>query len=331
VVTNFLRDQLDRYGELESVVEKVGRGLGDVPSAGFVILNADDPSVADLAKRLQVRSVFYGLDDPACAGTGGGAVTDARHCRTCGGTLHYETVYFAHFGLYHCPRCHKRRPHPEVSVTRRESLGPGGSYLEFMTPVGQFATSLNIPGLYNVYNALAAVACAVTMGIDVDTAARAPASSMSSFGRMEPVAVGDRTLVLALIKNPAGANEVLRTVMEGEGERHLLIAINDLTADGTDVSWLWDVDFEQLSGVAHRLPLILVSGQRAEDMAVRLKYAGLPSAAIVVENRLERAVALALPRVPPGKTLYVLPTYTAMLELRHLLNNLGYGRRFWEA
>lgn len=330
VITNFFRDQLDRYGELELMVAKVSRGLEEVSCAGFVVLNADDPAVAGLAPQLAARPVFYGLDDPTCAGVGEGEVSDVRRCRACGGQLQYETLYFAHLGLYFCPHCGQERPRPEVRVTRRESHGPGGSYLEFAAPAGGLGARLALPGLYNVYNALAAVTCALTMGVDVGTVTWALANSVSSFGRMEPVEVGSRTLVLALIKNPAGCNEVLRTVLEGAGDRYLLIAVNDLTADGTDVSWLWDVDFEQLAEAAHRLPLVVASGRRGEDMAVRLKYAGLSPTAIVVENRLEVAVRLALERVPDGGTLHVLPTYTAMLELRRVLNDRGYGRRFWE-
>lgn len=330
VVTNFFRDQLDRYGELELMAAKVGRGLEEVSREGFVVLNADDPAVAGLARQLTARPVFYGLDDPTCAGAGAEEVSDARRCRACGGPLQYETFYFAHLGLYYCPHCGQERPRPEVRVTRRESHGPGGSYLEFSSPDGELSARLALPGLYNAYNALAAVACALTMGVNAGTVAWALANSASSFGRMEPVAVGDRTLVLALIKNPAGCNEVLRTVLEGAGDRYLLIAINDLTADGTDVSWLWDVDFEQLAGETHRLMLVVASGRRGEDMAVRLKYAGLPPSSIVVENQLADAVQLALEKVPEGGTLHVLPTYTAMLELRRVLNDRGYGRRFWE-
>ncbi|MEW6524507.1 MAG: Mur ligase family protein [Bacillota bacterium] len=330
VVTNFFRDQLDRYGELEYTVTVVCRGLEAVSRDGFVVLNADDPAVAGLASRLPTRPVFYGLDDPSCAGTGEGAVADARRCRACGGDFSYEVFYFAHLGLYFCPQCGERRPRPDIRVTRRDGLGPVGSYLEFDTPGGAFAARLPIPGLYNAYNALAAVACALTMGIPAHTVAHALESSVSSFGRMEQLAIGDRTVFLALIKNPAGCNEVLRTIMEGAGERHLLIAINDNTADGTDVSWLWDAGFELLAGAAHRLPLVLTAGIRAEDMAVRLKYAGLPSGSILVENDLKAAVRLGLERIPAGGILYVLPTYTAMLDLRRVLNDMGYGRRFWE-
>ncbi|HAI20537.1 MAG TPA: DUF1727 domain-containing protein [Clostridiales bacterium UBA8153] len=330
VVTNFFRDQLDRYGELEAMVTKVGSGLAEVSHQGFVVLNADDPAVAGLAQQLAARPVFYGLDDPACAGVGAGEVSDARRCRACGGRLQYKVFYFAHLGLYYCPHCGAERPRPGITVTRRESLGPGGSRLEFAAPSGGLGASLALPGLYNAYNALAAVACALTMGVAADTVAWALANSASSFGRMEPVVVGGRTVILALIKNPAGCNEVLRTILEGTGDRYLLIAINDLTADGTDVSWLWDVEFEELADMAHRLPLVVASGRRGEDMAVRLKYAGLSPAAIVVENRLGDAVQLALEQVPEGGTLHVLPTYTAMLELRRILNDRGYGRRFWE-
>jgi UDP-N-acetylmuramyl tripeptide synthase len=330
LATNFFRDQLDRYGELERTVDLVGRGLREVRPDGFVVLNADDPFVASLAHGLERPVVFYGLDDPASATVDTHASADARRCLACDRWFQYEVFYFAHLGVYHCPHCGVRRPEPQVRLVRRTGLGTSGSDLEFRGPAGGFRAHLPVPGLYNAYNALAAVACALTMGVPPATVVTALEDSRSSFGRMEAITIGERTAFLCLIKNPAGCNEVLRTVLESGGERHLLIAINDNLADGTDVSWLWDADFEQLGQSADRLRLVLAAGIRAGDMAVRLKYAGVPVERISVEPDLAAAVRLGLARLPAGGVLYVLPTYTAMLELRRVLNDMGYGRRFWE-
>jgi UDP-N-acetylmuramyl tripeptide synthase len=149
----------------------------------------------------------------------------------------------------------------------------------------------------------------------------------AAFGRLERVSVEGRLLYLALVKNPVGFTEVLRTIASGEVSANLLILINDLFADGTDVSWLWDVDVEQLAGRTH---LAVCSGLRAEDMAVRMKYAGVDPKRIVVEEDVRSALEMALARTDHGETVYVLPTYTAMLHVRDVLRRAGYVSEFWE-
>jgi UDP-N-acetylmuramyl tripeptide synthase len=236
-------------------------------------------------------------------------------------------VFYGHLGHYACTRCEFARPTPAVCATTVELLGDEGSNLTLATPDGVIRARLHLPGLYNVYNALAAVAACITMGIRRDTIARGLETFTAAFGRLERIQVEDRQLFLALVKNPVGFTEVLRTVLASEGRRTLLIAINDLFADGTDVSWLWDVEFERL---ADRVNLVVCSGLRAEDMAVRLKYAGVEPARIKVERDPRRAIELALNAAEPNETVYVLPTYTAMLAVREILRQTGYVRGFWE-
>jgi UDP-N-acetylmuramyl tripeptide synthase len=214
-----------------------------------------------------------------------------------------------------------------VTATTVELLGDEGSNLTISTPDGVMRAQLRLPGLYNVYNALAAVAVSVSLGVRRDTIARGLETFTAAFGRLERIQVEDRQLFLALVKNPVGFTEVLRTILTQPGRRTLLIAINDLFADGTDVSWLWDVEFERLRD---RVNVAVCTGLRAEDMAVRLKYAGVEPERIRIDSDPRRAMELALAAAEPTETVYALPTYTAMLALREILRQTGYVRGFWE-
>src|SRR5207302_11017393 len=226
-------------------------------------------------------------------------------------------------GHYHCSNCDFTRPTPGVAATAVELLGDEGSNLTLSTPDGVMRARLRLPGLYNVYNALAAVAVSISLGVRRETIARGLETFTAAFGRLERIQVEDRELFLALVKNPVGFTEVLRTILAAPGRRTLLIAINDQFADGTDVSWLWDVEFERLQD---RVNVAICTGLRAEDMAVRLKYAGVESERIRVETDLRRALELGLAAAEPNETVYVLPTYTAMLAMREILQRTGYVR-----
>lgn len=328
LVTNFFRDQLDRYGELTQTVDHVRRALAAVRAGGALVLNADDPLAASLAPE-EPAALFYGIEAEGVGGSGAGAA-DARHCLRCGSPFQYERSYYAHLGRYRCPRCGLRRPPPAVKLVAFEPLSGRGSRVVLRTRESEFAVRLSVPGVYNAYNALAAAAAGVALGFSAAQIAAGLQSFRSSFGRMEPIAIGEREVLLALVKNPAGFDAVLRTVLDGPGQKRLLIAINDNYADGTDVSWLWDVDFEHVAAAGADLAAVICSGIRAEDMAVRLKYAGVPEAKLKVENDLRRALELGLAITPPGEALYLLPTYTAMLEARDVMARLGYVAPFWE-
>jgi UDP-N-acetylmuramyl tripeptide synthase len=214
-----------------------------------------------------------------------------------------------------------------VNASKVELLGDDGTRVSFATPGGDVRATVKLPGLYNVYNALAATAATTAMGVRRDAVERGIESFTAAFGRLERVTVEDRQLFLALVKNPVGFTEVLRTILSQPGKRTLLFAINDLFADGTDISWLWDVELERLQD---RVNTAVTSGLRAEDMAVRLKYAGVAPEKIRVESDLKRAIELALRAAEPGETIYVLPTYTAMLRVRDVLRQTGYVKGFWE-
>jgi UDP-N-acetylmuramyl tripeptide synthase len=197
-----------------------------------------------------------------------------------------------------------------------------------VTPEGTSRVELGVPGLYNVYNALAAAALARALGASLEEVHAGLQGFSAAFGRFERIAIGERSLLVLLIKNPAGANEVVRTLLSGTPPRLLLVALNDEIADGRDVSWIWDVDFEPLLGGLERL---IASGERAAELALRFKYAGLPAEAIEVVPSLEEALDRGLELTPPGAELIALPTYTAMLGLRDLVARRGFVKPYWEA
>jgi UDP-N-acetylmuramyl tripeptide synthase len=324
---NIFRDQLDRYGEVHFVANLWRAAARLLPAESTVLLNADDPLVASIADDLAATTITYGLEDGS-VGTGRlPHAADARLCPRCGSALDYSVAYYGHLGWYSCRRGDFRRPSPVVRATSVELLGDEGSNLTLQTPLGIVRGRLHLPGLYNVYNALAAVAACTALGVRPDPIARGLDSFTAAFGRIERIRVEDRQVFMALVKNPVGFTEVLRTILAGPTRRTLMIAINDLFADGTDVSWLWDVEFELLED---QVNLVVCSGIRAEDMAVRLKYAGVEPSRIRVENDLRRGLERALAAAEPNETVYLLPTYTAMLAVRDLLRQTGYVRGFWE-
>jgi len=336
-VLNLFRDQLDRYGELAYTAKVVASAFPDLPSGGTVVLNADDPLVASLGRGAK-RPIYFGVEDPVLDTGTLQHIADSKDCPICGTALRYEAVYFGHVGVYRCPNCSFARPEPAYRATHIRMDGPRGTNFLLTTPEGEYEARVSLPGLYNVYNALAATAVAGESGVRMEMVLQGLKEFGGAFGRVERVRAGDKEVFLLLIKNPVGFNEILRTFVASPADeagatnaKHVLIAINDNHADGRDVSWLWDVDFEMLAGArtdGEAVPRFSVSGIRAEDMAVRLKYAELPVAG-VVSNRKE-ALLGALEATPPGETLYVLPTYTAMLELRQVLSDLGYTHPFWE-
>lgn len=327
LLTNIFRDQLDRYGEVHFVADLWEKAIKHLPADTTLVLNADDPLVATLGRGQLDGAIYFGVGDASVGSGESPHASDARICPACGTAFAYAVHFYGHLGQYACPTCGLARPAATVEATSVTLRGIRGSEVVFRTPLGEIRTTLSMPGLYNVYNALAATAVCLSMGLPLATIQAGLESFTAAFGRLERVQMGDRELFLALVKNPVGFGEVLRTILSDEQERTLLIAINDNFADSTDISWLWDVDFERLEG--HVKTAVCV-GTRAEDMAVRLKYANVPQDRILVEADPRRAVTLALERSAPGETIYVLPTYTAMLELREVLRQGGHVTGFWQ-
>jgi UDP-N-acetylmuramyl tripeptide synthase len=315
VLGNLFRDQLDRYGELEAIAERwqaVTDGLEGRP-----VLNADDPLVADLGRK-RPDALFFGVQDDGVALAEMQHASDAKHCRRCGAPYVYDAHYLGHLGRYHCERCGARRPEPSVVASGVRFEGIAGTAFTLRLDCEERAVRLPLPGLYNVYNALAAAALGTAFGAGPDDVVAGLESTRAAFGRAETVQIEGRELSILLVKNPAGANEVLRTLALEDGEHDVLAVLNDNIADGRDVSWVWDADFELLAGSVRRATC---SGTRAAEMGLRLKYAGVPPERIAVRPDLVAGLDEAL----SGATgrLFALPTYTAMLALREILVRRG--------
>ena len=323
--TNLFRDQLDRYGEVEHVASLWREVVQALPETATLVLNADDPSVASLAEAAKGDVLFYGLEDVSCRLERLEHAADARWCSACGAELSYAAVFYGHLGHWRCQDCGASRPALAVACRRLES-GLEGLNVALSLPEGEVAASLPLMGLYNAYNALAAAAAAVALGVKAEQIDKGMGSFTAGFGRQERLTVEGRQVQVILAKNPAGLNQVLRTITADGSQKELLLFLNDNIADGRDVSWIWDVDFELLAGVTRSLT---VSGTRAWDMALRLKYAGMDSLSRV-EPDASQALQQALRETPGEATLYVIPTYTAMLELRGLLARWGGRSALWQ-
>ncbi|HVC34512.1 MAG TPA: MurT ligase domain-containing protein [Chloroflexota bacterium] len=327
VLTNLFRDQLDRYGEIDFVAGLWRTALQQLPPETTVVLNADDPGIAALGRGIRARTVYFGLDTRESGDAPVGHAADSKNCPLCATPLRYDTVRYAHVGTYHCPTGDFERPPLDLAVTAVSLNGVDSSDVDVAASFGTRRWRFRLPGLYNVYNLLAAVSGALALDVPIDAIDAGVVGFSAAFGRLERITIGGRTLFVVLIKNPVGFTEVLRTILQEPGPKHLAIAINDNLADGTDVSWLWDADVEVLAGRCER---VLVGGTRAGDMAVRLKYAGTPTNRVHQVGSAEQLVDDGLAGLPEGGTLYILPTYTAMIELRTLLSRRGYASYFWE-
>jgi UDP-N-acetylmuramyl tripeptide synthase len=323
---NLFRDQLDRYGELEQIAERWRAAVAELPAATVLAANADDPQVGDLAAS-RPGSVTFGIDDPAQARPMLQHASDSKYCLRCGTPYVYAAAYVGHLGDYRCPACGHARPPLDVAARAIELHGLEAVSFDLVTPEGSRRVRLGLPGLYNVYNALAAASLARALDATLDEIAGGLESAPPAFGRAERIDIGSRRLLLLLIKNPAGANEVVRTVVAAEAPRLAVVALNDAIADGRDVSWIWDVDFEPLLECLER---VVVSGGRAAELALRFTYAGFPADAVEIVPNLAAALDRGLELTPEGGELTVLPTYTAMLELRRIVADRGHARHYWE-
>ena len=294
-------------------------------------LNADDPLIADLGRDRELRRrpgvTYFGIEDTSQALPELQHAHDAKHCRRCGAPYVYDRAFVGHLGHYTCPNCDADRPAPDVAATEIELHGISGSRVHVTTPEGDLDLELPLPGLYNVYNALAALTAGLRSGVSLERVREGLESMRAVFGRVETIEVSGKPVSILLIKNPAGANEVLRTLRleSTDGGIDLWLALNDRIADGRDVSWIWDADFELLADGVRR---VICAGTRAPEMALRLKYAGWPEDSIEVIEPIESSLDEAVSAAPAR--LFALPTYTALLELRTLLAHRGLAADFWE-
>ncbi|GAC1349675.1 MAG: MurT ligase domain-containing protein [Ktedonobacteraceae bacterium] len=382
VFTNLFRDQLDRYGEVDSVAARWQQAVKTLSSDTILVLNADDPVTANLGDGFAGQVLYFGIDDPSLDlamqqdAPERHQVIDTRTCPRCGGDYTYEIRFFSHMGHYRCTNCGQQRPQPNLRAVTVQS----GDFDRMRISIASSISSttpqqeivIPLPGLYNIYNALAAATVAQALGIGWEPIVTGIEQFKPIFGRGERIQIEGRTLRLLLAKNPTGLNEVLRTLF-GEGtQRHVLFVLNDNIADGRDISWIWDVDFEQAVGQSRTL---VVAGSRALDLALRLKYAGVAQhdmttvttaplratkrsttlrnrnkratknrTMMVTEETPEQASSTSLPRhygiaealdvavrlTPAGETLFVVPTYTGLLEIQRELERRGLTPHYWE-
>jgi UDP-N-acetylmuramyl tripeptide synthase len=328
LVTNLFRDQMDRYFELDQLARRIGDAIAKLDPRVTVVLNADDPIVAWFGQRHRGPQVYFGVDDPMVGGRVPQVISDATRCPRCGAPLRYERVVLAHEGDWSCASCGLTRPPRDVSATR-VALTPVSSEIQLRTAVPSAFDPVRVPvaGLYNAYNALAALAVARALDIALPTAALALANFRPAFGRLEQVTVDGRELRLILVKNPAGFNAAIGALLETERRPRLLAALNDRDADGRDVSWIWDADFETLAPTVEHA---VVTGIRSRDLANRLKYAGVARERIEVVDLWGSAIDRAIGAAPHDGEVVVLATYTAMLALRGELARRGHVAQFWE-
>jgi UDP-N-acetylmuramyl tripeptide synthase len=324
LLCNLFRDQLDRYGELELVAARWREAVASLPDAQLVV-NGDDPQVGDLG-RDRAGSLTFGIDDPRHARHELQHAADSKYCLRCGTPYRYAAAYVGHLGDYACPNCGHARPPLDVIAREIELRGLDGSSFTLASPSGEARVELSLPGLYNVYNALAAASLAIALGVAPSEIVGGLGRFSAAFGRFERITIGERRLLMLLIKNPAGANEAVRTIVDGGAPKVAVIALNDAIADGRDVSWIWDVDFEPLLG---GLDTLVATGSRAAELALRFAYGGLARDRIEVVPSLEAALDRGLELTPVGGELTLLPTYTAMLALRRIVASRGHVANYW--
>jgi UDP-N-acetylmuramyl tripeptide synthase len=325
VFTNLFRDQLDRYGEVDTVAQTWSRALAQPASlAPMLVLNADDPAVAYLGREA-ARVLYYGIDDASAGGDAVEHASDFRTCLQCGAELRYAVTFYGHVGHWRCPACGNARPQPSVRIV---SVAPCREGMSVTGVAGEdeFVVRLPLDGTYNSYNALASIAGAQALGLPRDAVVRALEGFSAAFGRQERFRVDGRDVHVLLGKNPTGLNQVLRTLAARDEPLRLLFFLNDGVADGRDVSWIWDTDYELIRPYCE---WVLAAGTRAADLALRLKYAGFGDD-VPAQTRTAWALKTAIEATPRGRRLYVLPTYTAMLEVRELLAKRAGVASYWE-
>ena len=325
VVTNLFRDQLDRYGEVTHTLENIRRAVSGAPGA-LLCLNADCSLTSSLALELPNRVVYFGIDKDAAPSHKATELSDASHCIRCKAEYEYDYISYGHLGGFRCPKCGYTRHAADYAVTDIVSQTADGSTVVMRLRGEKRVVGVNLPAMYNIYNAVGAAAAIMEMGLGADAAVEALSGFKCGFGRMERFDLGGGTKLM-LVKNPAGCNQVVEFLQNVKEKFILVICLNDRSADGTDISWIWDVDFEELASLGGYLQRVIVSGDRAADMRVRIKYAGIEDSCIDTQTDYS-----ALVRWIAGQELpvYIMPTYTAMLELREAVIKHCGGSEFWE-
>lgn len=329
VVTNFFKDQLDRFGELYTTLNNVKSGIEKSPEAKL-ILNADDSLCASLAKGHRRQVLYYGFDEKAYETTENLLTSDAEFCIFCMGKYQYDNRIYGHLGTFECTVCGYRRPSSDITCLKVDELNSSYTQIQFSTGKEIYNTRINLPGLYNVYNALAAISCGHILNLPPESFISSLETFESGFGRMETIKTNGKTIKLILVKNPAGFNQVINFLLTEPEKNQIAFLINDKPGDGIDVSWLWDVDFEEFAKIQENIFCFYASGNRAEDMALRLKYAGIYSNKIEIVKDYGELINKGLSNTENGNSFYILPTYTALLDIRGFLKKKFGLKEFWK-
>lgn len=328
-IANLFRDQLDRYGELDTIKKGWQKALSRLPTSATVILNADDPNLASLGQALKAKVVYFGIADQSFTQKELPHSADCKQCPQCGHFLSFASCFFSHLSRqYSCSHCHYSHPENNLFCSKILFKNTKSAQVVLKGFEKDLKLKINLSGVYNVYNLLAAASTAQALKIPAKAIQAGVSNFRPAFGRIEEISIGVKKILLLLCKNPAGFDQVLETLARKGKKLNLLIAINDLIADGRDVSWLWDVNFELLKDKVKNL---VVSGIRAEDIALRLKYAelGNEKGKIKIKKDFWRAINWGLDQTAAKETLFILPTYTAMLAIRKILNRKGLVHQSW--
>lgn len=323
LVTNVFRDQLDRYGEISNILENIKIGILNSKNA-IVCLNADDSITSSLKDEIDNKVFFYGINVPIYKNRVNEA-SDALYCIRCKHPYKYKYITYGHLGDYYCDNCGYHRITPNISVERLISSDADSSNVEIKYNDELYEVNINLPGGYNIYNALGSLAVSKVINLDINKSIIALSKFESGFGRMEKFVLDGVNVRMILIKNPAGCNQVLNFLSNLEEDSNFVILLNDKYADGTDISWIWDVDFEVLNSINSKIKNIYVSGIRKDDMALRLKYAGFNNIKVI-----ESYEELIRESIKDKLDVYIMPTYTSMMDLRSIISKKYGYKDFWE-
>src|SRR3989344_1693010 len=318
VLLNLFRDQLDRYGEVDTTRQKWQKSLTKLPKTSL-ILNADDPGISFLSKFTKARIFYFGVNDTKINLPTIDHVADIKYCLNCSTKLIYKSLFSAHLGHYYCSNCDLKRPIPTVFATNLRFKQDFSTSALLTINHKPLTINYSLPGLYNVYNILAAAAVSSSFNVPSSVIKEKIKKFSAVFGRFQSVQIGKKSAVILLIKNPTGANEVLR-ILSTQNKLNLLVILNDKIADGKDVSWIWDTKWEALVSSVKNTS---VSGIRAWDMATRLKYANFKLSKKNIYREISYSISDSLSKLSNNNTLIILPTYTALLETQKILHKIG--------
>ncbi len=325
VVTNLFRDQLDRYGEVMHTLNVIREGIEMVPES-TICLNADDSLTASLADNIPNKIIYFGINVPFKNEESAGSISDAKYCIHCGTEYKYDYHTYAHLGGFYCPKCGYKRTSPDIVVNSIKKISSQGSIISVSVNNVEKEIRIGLPALYNIYNAIAAISAFMGAGYNINYILRSLSNEKSSFGRMETFNYKDINIQMILVKNPAGCNQALSYLTGLDEEYTGVFCLNDKTADGHDISWIWDADYEKLA-LDPACKKILVWGTRKEDMQLRLKYAGIDESKI---SAFENPDDLFNTIVSEARTAFILPNYTSMITLRSLLGDATGKNEFWK-